>query len=59
MALNKQILQKVVRSTEQDKTLRTFIINILQEENKGLGWYTKFYKNEIEKCIEKGEADEN
>lgn len=59
MALNKEILQKVMSKTEKDKTMQTFIVNILQEENKGIGWYTKFYKGEIEKVIQEGEPDEN
>jgi hypothetical protein len=59
MALNKQILQKVMSKTEKDKTMQTFIVNVLQEENKGIGWYTKLYKGEIEKAIQEGETDEN
>lgn len=59
MALNKQILQKVMSKTENDKTMQTFIVKVLQEENKGIGWYTKLYKGEIEKAIQEGETDEN
>lgn len=59
MALNKQILQKVISKTEKDKIMQTFIVNVLQEENKGIGWYTKFYKGEIEKAIQEGEKHEN
>lgn len=59
MALNKKILQKVMSKTERDKTMQTFIVNVLQEENKGIGWYTKLYKGEIEKAIQEGETDEN
>ncbi len=59
MALNKQILQKVKEKTENDKKMQEFIVNVLQEENKGIGWYTKFYKDEIDKAIQGGEKDEN
>lgn len=52
MALNKQILQKVVAKTVEEKGMQQFIVSVLQEENKGIGWYTKFYKSEIEKAVE-------
>lgn len=59
MALNKQILQKVISKTEKEKIMQKFVIDILQEENKGIGWYTKIYKGEIEKATQEGETDEN
>jgi hypothetical protein len=59
MALNKQILQKISAKTEDDAIMRNFIIEILQEENKGIGWYTKFYKAEIEKAIQEEKTNEN
>ena len=52
MGLNKQILKKLKEKTKDDPQMQQFIINILQEENKGIGWYSKFYKTEIDKAIE-------
>lgn len=59
MALNKQILQKVAAKTNDDPAMREFIVNVLQEENKGIGWYTKFYKVEVEKAIQEDGSNEN
>lgn len=59
MAINKTILHKVTEKTSNNKKMQEFIVNILQEENEGLGWYTKFYKAEIEKVIIEGEDNEN
>ena len=55
MALNKTILKKVGEMTKDDKEQREFIIKILDEENKGLGQYTKLYEKLIKEAIKKGE----
>lgn len=55
MGLNKKILQKVSEKTKDDIKMQKFIVNILQTENRGLGWYTKFYKAELDKATSKGE----
>lgn len=51
MALNKTILKKVVEKTKKDKKQQDFILNILDEENQGLGQFKKKYKAEIEKAV--------
>ena len=58
MALNKTILKKVAEKTKEDKKLQEFIVAILDEENKGLGQFKKFYKLKIEQAV-KGKEDEN
>lgn len=55
MALNKTILKKIGERTKNDKELREFIIKILDEENKGLGQFTKFYEKMIKEAIKNGE----
>lgn len=59
MALNKQILQKISEKTKDDPEMQKFIINILQEENKGIGLYKKLYKGEAEKALLGGTSDED
>lgn len=55
MALNKTILKKIGERTKDDKEQREFIIKILDEENKGLGQFTKFYEKLIKEAIKNGE----
>jgi hypothetical protein len=59
MGLNKKILQKVIQKTKDDIKMQNFIVNILQEENRGNGRYTKFYKEELEKATQEANVDEN
>lgn len=54
MSLNKTILKKVAEKTKDDKRQREFIVQILDEENKGLGQFKKIYKTTIENAV-KGE----
>lgn len=55
MALNRTILKKINEKTIEDKGQKDFIVEILEKENKGLGNYTKVYKELVEKSIEKGD----
>ncbi|MDD3746870.1 MAG: hypothetical protein PHD70_10410 [Anaerostipes sp.] len=55
MALNKTILKKVSEKTVGKKKQQEFIISILDEENRGIGHYKKFYKELIEKAAKDGE----
>lgn len=59
MALNKQIIQKIVEKTKENEELQEFILNVLQEENRGIGWFKKYYKEEIDKGIVEEEKNEN
>ena len=59
MALNKKMLQKVKEKTSNDPVMCKFIVEILQGENNGVGWWNKFYKTEIEKAIQGVKADED
>ncbi len=59
MALNKQMLKKVKEKTKNDKKMLEFIVSILQEENKGIGWYTKVYRSEIDKATLEDSENEN
>jgi len=51
MAISKIMLTKIAEKTEGKDAQRGFIIKILEEENKGIGWYKDFYKNELKKAI--------
>lgn len=51
--INRDILKKLSEKTKDEENQKEFIMEILQEESKGLGWYMKFYKDEIEKFAEK------
>ena len=51
MGINKEILKKVAEKTNDNEIMQKFIINILQKENKGIGWYTKIYKAEVDKAV--------
>lgn len=55
MALNKAILKKIGERTKDDKEQQEFIIKILDEENKGLGQFTKVYERLIKDAIKNGE----
>lgn len=55
MALNKTILKKISEKTMDDKQQQDFIVKILDEENKGLGQYTKTYESLIKEAIKNGE----
>lgn len=55
MALNKTILKKIGEKTRDDKEQQDFIIKILDEENKGLGQFTKVYERLIKDAIKNGE----
>ena len=55
MALNKTILKKVSEKTMYDKQQQDFIVKILDEENKGLGQFTKVYEKLIKEAIKNGE----
>ncbi|AZV56428.1 hypothetical protein [Clostridium sp. AWRP] len=59
MGLNRKILNKIVTKTNDDKRMQKFIINILQAENKGIGRYTKFYRDQLEKATEEAKANED
>ena len=47
MAINKTILKKIAEKTKNDKKQKEFIVKILDEENKGLGQFTKVYEKLI------------
>ena len=51
--INRDILKKLSEKSKDEENQKEFIMEILQEESKGLGWYMKFYKDEIEKFAEK------
>lgn len=57
MALNKKILQKISEKTVDNIQLRDFIVNVLQGENRGVGWINKFYLLELHKAM--GDNNEN
>lgn len=55
MALNKTILKKVDEKTRGNKNQKDFIVAILEEENKGIGHYKKFYKEKVEQAVKDGD----
>lgn len=59
MALNKIILKKVAEKTKDDQQMKKFIVNILQEENRGISWYNKLYNREISNAIKDGWKSED
>jgi hypothetical protein len=54
MSINRTILEKVKEKTKGEPNLRDFILALLQRENEGLGWYTKPYREELEKHCKGG-----
>lgn len=55
LALNKTILKKISEKTKDDKQQQDFIVKILDEENKGLGHFTKVYERLIKEAVKNGE----
>lgn len=51
--INRDILKKLSEKTKNEENQKEFIMEILQAESKGLGWYMSFYKEKIEKFVEK------
>jgi hypothetical protein len=51
MAINKTILKKIAEKTKNDKKQKEFIVKILDEENKGLGQFTKVYEKLIKESV--------
>lgn len=47
--LSKEILKKISEKTKNEKNQKEFILEILNEECKGLGWYNKFYLEKLDK----------
>lgn len=56
--LNSKILKKINDKTKDELKQRDFIVSILKEESKGIGWYTKLYMNELDKYTKEGDKCE-
>lgn len=54
MAINKTILKKIAEKTKNDKKLQEFIVKVLDEENKGLGQFTKVYERLVKEAVQDG-----
>ena len=55
MALNKTILEKISQKTEGDIKLKNFLVEILQIESRGKGWFKSEYSLLIEKYCKAGD----
>lgn len=51
--INRSILKKLNEKTKNEENQREFIMEILQAETRGLGWYKNFYKEKIEEFAAK------
>lgn len=54
MALNKTILEKISLKTGGDTNLKNFLVEILQLESKGKGWFKSEYSLLLEKYCRDG-----
>lgn len=57
LALNKTILEKISRETESDINMKNLLIDLLQLESRGLGWYKAEYLKIISKYSKKGDVN--
>jgi len=55
MALNKTILEKISQKTEGNVNLKNFLVEILQLESKGKGWFKNEYSLILEKHCKGGD----
>lgn len=52
MALNKEILKKLGEKTVDKKQVQAFLVEIFQYESSPKGWYSKKYRELLEKYEE-------
>ena len=57
MALNKDILKKLGEKTKKEKPVQELLVDIFQYESSPKGWYTKKYKELLEKHVEEQKWD--
>jgi hypothetical protein len=58
--VNERILDAIGKSSESDRLIRDFLIEMIYEEATNRGWFKDVYKKQIEKYVKKaGEEDEN
>lgn len=55
MALNKTILEKISQKAGKDIQLKNFLVEILQLESKGKGWFKNEYSVLLEKYCKDGD----
>lgn len=55
MALNKTILEKISQKTEGNIDLKNLLVEILQLESKGKGWFKTEYSLILEKYCKDGD----
>ena len=48
MSINTDLLRRLKSKTENDPEIQKFLLQILQKEKEGLGWYKDYYKEKIE-----------
>ncbi len=51
--INMDILKKLNEKTKNENNQKEFIMEILQLESQGLGWFKKPYNEKIEKYVNK------
>ena len=52
MTISKAMMTKIAEKTQDNNAQRSFIVSILEEENKGIGWYKEKYKQELKNAVE-------
>ena len=57
MALNKTIIKKINEKAEGNDSLKKCLVEILQLESKGRGWYTREYTKILETYYKGGEGN--
>lgn len=55
MALNKKILEKISQKTVENTAMKNFLVEILQVESKGRGWFKSEYSSILEKYCKSGD----
>lgn len=54
MSINKKMVGKISEKTNKNPVLKSFIMKMLVEESRGLGWYKDKYIAELEKIVKDG-----
>ena len=57
MAVNEKIIQEIEIKTENDPSIRKFLIDLLRYEMGSPGWFTKEYRQRIENAVKEEEKN--
>ena len=57
MAVNEKIIQEIEKKTENNPSIRTFLVDLLRYEMGSPGWFTKEYRKRIEDAVKEEEKN--